>query len=386
LFNRLPLVWQKRWQDSEFENPTQIQELSFNILSENGNLLGVSPTGTGKTLAYLLPLLLNVEKGAGNQLLILLPSQELAMQVGKVASGWASLLELKTISLIGSANVARQVARLKARPEILIGTPGRVLELIRARKIKLMNIATIVLDEADLLLKGTAFNFTENILHYAPKTFQLAFFSATGGIVREDLAKLTKSNFEIVDVSKKNLISKNIEHFFLQVPKRKRVDALRSLNFTKDFSALVFFNEISELGATLEKLLFQGLQVASLASDQNKLFRQAALKKFRCGEVKLLLTSDVLSRGMDFKDLFFVVNFSVPRESESYLHRTGRVGRMGVKGVVVTLVSSGDDFKDYQKILQQLSLSASEIFLHGGKLVDKKQSASSVIRKKVRKQ
>lgn len=129
-----PEAWQEHWQASGFSEPSIIQAKSFQPLKEKQNVLGISPTGSGKTLAYVLPLLLNIEKAQGSQLLILAPSQELAMQISQVVRDWASLLQLKTQLLIGGANVSRQVEKLKKKPEILVGTPGRVLELIKAKK------------------------------------------------------------------------------------------------------------------------------------------------------------------------------------------------------------------------------------------------------------
>ncbi|MDR0922190.1 MAG: DEAD/DEAH box helicase [Lactobacillales bacterium] len=366
---KLPEVWQEKWGSADFESPSIIQERSFDLLLEKEDLLGISPTGSGKTLAYLLPLLLNVKKGEGNQLLILLSSQELAVQVGNVASDWAKEIGLNAQTIIGGANTARQVEKLKARPEIIVGTPGRVFELIKAKKIKVMSIETIVMDEVDQLFADEGANITESIVNYAPKEFQLVFFSATGNRVKGRAGMMSGDNLFVIDVTDEDTSSGVVQHNFLKISARKRVDVLRSFAHMDGMQAIVFFNQLSELGSAEEKLLYAGLPVTSLASDQNKALRKVALEKFAAGEVKLLLTTDILARGLDFKNIPYVVNFDVPLTVESYTHRAGRVGRMGASGDVLTFVQDST-VKDYKKIINGAQKVSSEVYLYGGKLVD----------------
>ena len=176
---QLPEAWQEQWQASGFNEPSTIQEKSFTPLREGENVLGISPTGTGKTLAYMLPLLLTVEKGQGNQLLIIAPSQELAMQIAEVARTWAKPLQLTVQTLIGGANVSRQIDKLKKRPEVLIGTPGRILELMKNKKVKAQLLKTIVMDEVDQLFQEEELSLTKQILTHTPTEYQLVFYSAT---------------------------------------------------------------------------------------------------------------------------------------------------------------------------------------------------------------
>jgi superfamily II DNA/RNA helicase len=366
----LPKEWQEKWQDQQFLQPTLIQDRSFSLLRNEESIFGVSPTGSGKTLAYLLPLLLKVEPGKGNQLLILLPTQELAMQVVLVAREWGSLLSLKVESLIGGANLIRQIERLKKKKsEVLIGTPGRILELIRTKKIQLMKIETIVMDEVDHLFSEKEGSFTQKILSYVPKDFQLVFFSATGSKIFEQVKKLTTRSIKMFDVTQEDTSQGEIFHKYLKVFFRKRVEELRRLSYVEGFWALIFFNKLSDLGAVSEKLEFLGLPVAHIASDQSKITRKATLKKFRKGEIKLLLTTEILARGLDFQNLPYVVNFEPPLTVNSYIHRAGRIGRMGNEGKVLTFVQDGN-LSSYRKLVKSTGNEISEIFLHGGKLLD----------------
>ncbi|WP_291291243.1 DEAD/DEAH box helicase [Enterococcus sp.] len=359
-------VWQKKWQDSGFSAPSLIQERVYPLLKAGQSVVGVSPTGSGKTLAYLLPLLEAVKVGEGNQLLILTSSQELAMQVTQVARDWAQLLDLQVLPLIGGANTKRQIEKLKTKPEVLVGTPGRVLELIKLKKVKTQQIQAVVLDEVDQLLKEGAFGLASKILALIPKQATRSFFSATANEVLKEIEMVSETP-EIIDVTKEDQSKGLIHHYYLNYPSRKLVDALRRLAYLPDFQGLIFFNELSALGNAEEKLLYHGLPVASLASDQNKLTRRASLDAFRQGKICELLTTDVAARGLDVDQLGYVVNTEVPKEKEAYLHRAGRVGRMGNEGTVITIVQD-HTVKDLKKIATQLDISLQEVFLHGGAL------------------
>ncbi|MBL1223842.1 DEAD/DEAH box helicase [Enterococcus sp. BWR-S5] len=362
LFKQLPEGWQKQWQDSGFDEPSAIQQLSFTPLSEGKNVRGISPTGTGKTLAYLLPLLLNVEKQAGSQLLILAPSQELAVQIGQVAQEWGKTLELKTQTLIGGANVKRQVEKLKKKPEVLIGTPGRILELIRSKKIKSHQLKTIVMDEADLLLQKSELDLTRQILQSAPVDYQLVFYSATADTIEKEVSELAAEVLTVDAVNEDNSAGK-IQHFYIEVPFRKRKDFLQKMLHIPSFYGMVFFNQLADLGAIEEKLTYEALPVVGLASDQNKQMRKLAITQFSQRRAKMLLTTDVGARGLDFPAIDFVVNADVPQDSVSYAHRAGRTGRMGAEGAVVTFINERTK-RDFQRLMKAVGQTAEELFVY----------------------
>ncbi|MEI5991316.1 hypothetical protein A5881_002850 [Enterococcus termitis] len=379
----LPEALQEQWQASGFSEPSMIQEKSFQPLKDKKNVLGISPTGSGKTLAYVLPLLLNVEKDQGSQLLILAPSQELAVQISQVVRDWAAPLQLKTHSLIGGANVGRQIEKLKKKPEILVGTPGRVLELVKTKKIKSHLLQTIVMDEVDQLFHEKELNLTKQILASAPTDFQLVFYSATADRVAEEAQKLT-DELTIIDVTDEDQSGGVVKHYFMALSPRKKSDYLRSLAYTSDFRAMVFFNQVADLGSVEEKLIYEGLTVVGLASDQNKTLRKLAIDQFTKKRAVMLLTTDIAARGLDFEAIPFVVNAEVPLSEESYIHRAGRVGRMGAAGSVITFVNDATK-RDYQRLLKKIELPSQEIFLYDGAIHLNRKEKGSLEEKKVGK-
>lgn len=365
--SKLPEVWQTRWQESGFLEPSLIQEKVFEPLQGQVNLVGISPTGSGKTLAYLLPTLLQVKPGAGNQLLILASSQELGIQVTDVARLWAKDLGLKVQPLIGGANSKRQIEKLKEKPEVIVGTPGRVLEMIKQKKLKAHLLERIILDEADQLLQPGAIEFVQGILKNTQEKAQYAFFSATADVALPAIEKIVTKEFTIIDVTDLNPKNEGVKHYFLNVSKRQVVDTLRRLSHMTDFQGFVFFNQLSELGNAEEKLLYNHVPVASLASDQSKEVRKMALERFKEKAVRQLLTTDLASRGLDIEKVPYVINVEVPMTKESYLHRGGRIGRMGATGTIVTLVQD-HTVRDLKRMTKELDISVSEVFLHGGEL------------------
>ncbi|WP_265455335.1 DEAD/DEAH box helicase [Enterococcus sp. HY326] len=359
----LPEKWQALWQQKGFSEPSIIQSQTYHPLKAGQNLLGISPTGSGKTLAYLLPSLQKVTTGQGMQLLILTSSQELSIQVFEVAKEWGEALGLKTQAVIGGANVKRQIDKLKERPEVLVGTPGRVLELIKQKKIKAHQIQTLIFDEADQLLGEV---LPQQIIKTVNQQSQFAFFSATGQKVIAEVKEL-RPDIQIIDVSQNDQSTSGLEHYYLKVTPRKRGEELRRLANVSEMQSLVFFNELSDLGDAEEKLLYRQLPVASLASDQNKLLRKAAIENFKKQQLTLLLTTDLAARGLDIENLPLVINYDIPTSEESYLHRAGRTGRMGKKGQVITFVHEGN-FRDYQRLLKSVGVEGQEIFLYGAAL------------------
>lgn len=364
----LPEALLQQWQKAKYTDASLIQERVFLPLKERKNVVGVAPTGSGKTVAYLLPILMQLNPGSGNQLLILTASQELAMQVVETVRFWTENMALKVQPLIGGANTKRQLEKLKEKPEILVGTAGRVLELMKTKKIKSHQLQTVVFDEADQLLTGQALEIAKGILQHLDKSCQLNFFSATALAVLPEIKSFTQDNFTLIDVTQEDESQGEVAHLYLITSKRKKADTLRKLLHVKDFRSLIFFNEVTELGAVAEKLQFHHLPVATLASDQNKMLRKTALNAFREAKINGLLTTDVAARGLDLADLPMVVNAEIPMDDASYLHRAGRVGRMGKKGTVITLVAE-NELSYLKKMAKKLALPLTEIFLYEGKFV-----------------
>ncbi|MBM7643151.1 DEAD/DEAH box helicase [Streptococcus loxodontisalivarius] len=358
MINTFPTVWQDKLSALNFSQLTAIQEKAFPIISDGDNLLGISPTGTGKTLAYLFPSLLKLKPKKSQQLLILAPNTELAGQIFDVTKEWAEPLGLTAQLFLSGSSQKRQIERLKKGPEILIGTPGRVFELIKLKKIKMMNVDTIILDEFDELLSDSQYHFVSKITNHVSRDHQLIYMSATNKVDPESLA----DNTILLDLSDQKLDT--ITHYYLQVDKRDRLEILRKLSNIPDFRGLTFFNSLSDLGAAEERLQFNNASAVSLASDVNVKFRKVILEKFKNHEIALLLATDLVARGIDIENLEVVVNFEVPRDLESYTHRAGRTGRMGKTGSVITLVTHKEDLKKLKKFAQVSEVTLKNQSLH----------------------
>ncbi|MGX6978125.1 DEAD/DEAH box helicase [Vagococcus elongatus] len=383
--NKFSAEWQSQWEKSGYTTPTAIQQHMYEPIKSGENILGVSPTGTGKTLAYLLPLFEKIKAGAGNQLLVLLPSQELAMQVTEVARLWLESMALNVQPVIGQANINRQIERLKEKPEVLVGTPGRVYELVQQKKIKAHLLKTVVLDEVDQLLEHSELNAAQNILKRLQQETQLIGISATGKNIEAMFTDLIRKEILLIDVTKEMSDNLQVIHAYLRLPLRKRSAALRSLAHVRDMRAIVFFNEVSELGAVAEKMTYDGIPNVTLASDQSKFERQGAIRLFQEKKVPFLLTTDLGARGLDFQDVGYVIHYDIPYEQAQYLHRSGRTGRMNQAGTVLTFLSNHQE-KDLKKVSSYVKEGLQEMFLFGGELLFEKPEPTKhkVVNKKTK--
>lgn len=343
MYQDFPKNWQELIEDLNFSQPTTIQKEAFDPISQGQNLLGISPTGTGKTLAYLWPSLLRLKAKKAQQVLILSPNTELAGQIFEVCKQWAQPLGLTAQLFLSGSSQKRQIERLKKGPEILIGTPGRIYELIKLKKIKMMNVETIILDEFDELFSDSQFHFVDKIIHHVPRDHQLIYMSATAKFDPEKVAE------DVLTIDLTNQTLDNIQHGYILVDKRNRLELLRKFANIPDFRALTFFNSLSDLGASEEKLTYHQANVVSLASDVNVKFRKVILERFKNKEIALLMATDLVARGIDIDNLECVLNFDLPRDRETYTHRAGRTGRMGKEGLVITLISNPNDLKTLKK-------------------------------------
>ena len=356
---QFPSSWQNQLAQLGFEDLTTIQEKMFEPISAGDTVLGISPTGTGKTLAYLFPSLLKLTPKKAQQLLILAPNTELAGQIFEVCKTWAEPLGLTAQLLLSGSSQKRQIERLKKGPEIIIGTPGRIFELVKLKKIKMMNVETIILDEFDQLLSDSQYHFVDKITHYAPRDHQLVYMSATAKFDHDEIAENT------LEISIDDQVLDNIQHFYMQVEKRDKVELLRKLSNVEDFRGLVFFNALSDLGSAEEKLQYRETNAVSLASDVNVKFRKVILDKFKEHQITLLLATDLVARGIDIDSLECVVNYELPRDLETYTHRSGRTGRMGKEGYVITFISHPEELKTLKKYatVREIVLKNQELYV-----------------------
>ena len=344
--------FQTHFEERNFKQLTAIQEAVQKPLEEDKTVFGIAPTGSGKTLAFTWPLLPKVMKGQGTQILVLEPSQELALQTTRVMREWAALLVLKVHSATGGANLRRQTERLKKeRPEVVVGTPGRILHLLDTRDLKLNNLATLVIDEADDLLRDDTQAVVEDIERATPLDTQLAFFSATQSTTLEQLDVLFGRDLVKIDVRAQDHSRGPVKHGLVVARTMSdKAVMLERLSQTKNFRALVFFTSIKTLHYTASRLRHDGISSATLGGRQRQTERETVMRQFRKHQVKLLLTTDVAARGLDIPKLPAVVNFELPNTADGYVHRTGRTGRQGEPGLVVNL-GDDHDFRDLKKLL-----------------------------------
>ncbi|MEK1372912.1 DEAD/DEAH box helicase [Limosilactobacillus fermentum] len=344
--------FQTHFEERNFKQLTAIQEAVQKPLEEDKTVFGIAPTGSGKTLAFTWPLLPKVMKGQGTQILVLEPSQELALQTTRVMREWAALLGLKVHSATGGANLRRQTERLKKeRPEVVVGTPGRILHLLDTRDLKLNNLATLVIDEADDLLRDDTQAVVEDIERATPLDTQLAFFSATQSTILEQLDVLFGRDLVKIDVRAQDHSRGPVKHGLVVARTMSdKAVMLERLSQTKNFRALVFFTSIKTLHYTASRLRHDGISSATLGGRQRQTERETVMRQFRKHQVKLLLTTDVAARGLDIPKLPAVVNFELPNTADGYVHRTGRTGRQGEPGLVVNL-GDDHDFRDLKKLL-----------------------------------
>lgn len=345
-------IFQRHFTERGFQKPTAIQTAVAKPLASDQTVVGIAPTGSGKTLAFTWPLLPKLMAGQGVQLLVLEPSQELAIQVARVMREWASLLNLTVQALTGGANLRRQVDRLKkTRPEVVVGTPGRVLHLLDERDLKLGQLTTLVVDEADDLLHDDTQAVVEDIERAAPLETQLAFFSATTAPVFDQLAILFGRDLVRIDVRDQDYSRGPVKHGLVRARTMSdKAVMLERLSQTKNFRALVFFTSIKTLHYTASRLAHDGIAAATLGGRQRQVEREQVMRRFRKHQLKLLLTTDVAARGLDLPKLPAVVNFELPSTAAGYIHRTGRTGRQGEPGLVVNL-GDDHDFRDLKKLL-----------------------------------
>lgn len=336
-----------------FKKQTAIQEAVAEPLAAGKTVLGIAPTGSGKTLAFTWPLLMRVKPGEGTQILVLEPSQELALQTSRVMREWAALIGVKVQSLTGGANLRRQTERLrKGHPDIVVGTPGRILHLIDDRDLKLKNLKTLVFDEADDLLRDDTQAVCEDIERHTALTTQLAFFSATSSKQLEQADVIFGRDLVKFDVRKQDNSRGPVKHGLLYArTMAQKAKMLERLSKTRNFRALVFFSSIKTLHYTASRLRHDGISSATLGGRQRQTEREKVMRQFRKHQVKLLLTTDVAARGLDIPKLPAVINYEIPQSVEEYVHRTGRTGRQGEPGLVINL-GDDHDFRDLKRLLK----------------------------------
>ena len=328
-------------QDAGYVNPTPIQEQAIPIILEGKDFIGQSKTGTGKTASYSLPLIEKLEPTNKKvQAIVLCPTRELASQVADEVRKFLKYQEgIKTIAIYGGQDIETQIRMLKKGVQIVIGTPGRVMDHLRRKTLKLDNVKMCILDEADEMLNMGFEEDIETILKDVPSKRQTVLFSATMNKRIMEITKKYLKNPKKVKIQSEELTVNEIEQISIQVKEAMKSEALmRLIEVYQPQKAIVFCNTKKRVDDLIEVLKQNYFRAEALHGDIKQTVRERIMKRMRNGEFQILVATDVVARGIDIQDVEFVLNYDVPQEEEYYVHRIGRTGRNGNIGKAVTFV------------------------------------------------
>ncbi|MCC6652450.1 MAG: DEAD/DEAH box helicase [Candidatus Eisenbacteria bacterium] len=351
--------------------PTPIQTAAIPPLLEGKHAVLNAETGTGKTLAYLLPLFARLDlTAAATQVIILAPTHELALQIHRQCTDLAqfSKMAVKSLLLIGGTSVERQVDKLKNNPHVVVGSPGRVRDLISTRKLKPAGVRAVVFDEADRLLVGETLVVIRAILAACPKGPQLVFASATEQAEASAIIAELSPGAEVLRPGTA-AVNENIAHVYLVCEQRDKLKFLRQmLNALEPPRALVFANDNQLAERATADLDYHQVPVTELHPDFGKLDRKQAMDDFRAGRALVMVASDMAARGLDFPAVTHVFNLDAPMQPRAYLHRAGRTGRAGNKGTAITLLTE-DELRLVKRYEKDLGIELHRVRMREGRLV-----------------
>ena len=368
-------------QTAGIEVPTGIQTQVIPLALSGKDIIGQSATGTGKTLAFLLPIFQRIDTTKREmQAMILAPTHELAIQILRQVEMLAknSGLPVTSTSIIGNVNIARQIDKLKERPHILVGSSGRILELIQKKKITSQTIKTIVIDEADRLFDDRNVDSVKAVIKTTLKDRQIMLFSATITPETLEQSKKIMHEPEILTIEEEAGDKPDITHLYFMAEQRDKIEMLRKIvALIHKERVLVFINKSEEIETTAAKLEYHGLKAAGIHGSSFKGDRKKSLEDFRKGKVQLLVASDVAARGLDITDVNYVFNLDMPEDPQVYLHRVGRTGRAGKSGIAISVIDKPElpIIHKYEKIF---NIKIAAKYMANGKILDKVKSAEPI--------
>ena len=328
-----------------FEEPTPIQKMVIPALLENNiDVIGQAQTGTGKTAAFALPIIEKLVEDANYvQAIILAPTRELAIQVAEEIYSLRGGRKFKVLPIYGGQSIVGQIQRLKKGVDIVVGTPGRILDHLRRRTLKLANISFFILDEADEMLNMGFIEDIETILDATNDTKRIALFSATMPSRIRQLAKKYLGETKLLKVANKHIATDLTEQIYFEVNNRDKLEALcRIIDLENEFYGLVFCRTKVDVDELSRKLIERGYNADGLHGDISQHDRLKILDKFKEKHTMILVATDVAARGLDVSNLTHVINYSLPQDTISYVHRIGRTGRAGKKGTAITFITPSE--------------------------------------------
>lgn len=357
--------------DIGYEHPTPIQAKAIPAALKGRDVLGIAQTGTGKTGAFTLPILHRMASGRARarmpRCLIVCPTRELAAQVAENVELYGKNMKIGMALLIGGVSFAKQELKLNRGVDVLIATPGRLLDHYERGKVMLNGVQALVVDEADRMLDMGFIPDIERIFKLTPFTRQVLFFSATMPTEIKQLVDQFLHQPETVEIERSNMTAKTIEQKIVKMPgrdaKQKRTALRYVIDTEKVSNGIVFCNRKSDVDIVAKSLTVHGHNAAPIHGDLSQTIRTQTLEKFKNGEIEFLVASDVAARGLDVPSVGYVFNYDVPSHSEDYVHRIGRTGRAGRKGKTVMFVTPADDkyFDAILKLIKQDNIQEYEI-------------------------
>ena len=325
-----------------YESPSPIQAATIPILMQNHDLIGMAQTGTGKTAAFALPCLANIDLDSNSpQALVLCPTRELAIQVAEAFQSYAAFLKnFHVLPLYGGQDMRAQLRGLKRGVHVVVGTPGRLLDHLNRKSLNLSALKTLVLDEADEMLRMGFIEDVETILQSTPEDRQVALFSATMPTAIRRVADKYLNNPSEVKIQTAVTTNENIEQAYWLVAGTNKLDALTRILEVEEFDGMIIFVRTKTSTVELsEKLNARGFSSAALNGDMSQQLRTRTVEQLKSGSLDILIATDVAARGLDVERISHVINYDIPYDDEAYVHRIGRTGRAGRKGKAILFVA-----------------------------------------------
>ena len=361
-----------------YESPTEIQKQTIPfILSDIRDLIALAQTGTGKTAAFSLPILDMIDDTSRKiQLLVLAPTRELALQIAKDIKNYSKYLpNVKTTAVYGGSSITDQIRNLREKPQIIVGTPGRVIDLINRKALDFSQIHWLVLDEADEMLSMGFKDDLETILSETPETKQTLLFSATMNKEVERISKNYLTNPHRISVGSINAVKKNIKHEYYVVNYRQKKEALKRLiDANPNQYSIIFCRTKMETQDVADFLMQNGYAADALHGDLSQAQRDTVMKKFRLKNIDILVATDVAARGLDVNNLTHVIHYSLPDDPEVFVHRSGRTGRAGKDGISMALIKP-EETRKLSQIKSQTKIEIVEKQIPKGEDIIKAQVA-----------
>ena len=376
--------------EKQITKPTKMQNQVIGSIKKGKNLIFKSETGTGKTFAFLLPLLSKILNERQEQieqkilptpqprLLLIAPTHELASQIKTEtdflcdADKTNAKIAIKASLCIGGANITRQIEMLKEKPQIICGGPARILELVRLKKLKTQHICAIVLDEVDRLLSPELRDDTVSLIETLPKEAQVIACSAT---IKPNIVKVLqsqRSDFVQELMPAENVLAEKIEHWAFHAEKREKIETLtKIINYTNPNKALVFCAETGQIENIVTKLKYKKINCEGIYSKTDKVKRKKIIEDFKKGKTQILVTSDLAARGLDISDVTHIIQMDVPKNEDFFVHRSGRTARAGKSGINMVM---GDEWelRNLSNLEKKLKIVIYPKILYKGKITSPK--------------